>query len=136
MIRTDLEADDRVIEVIDVGVNDDTAGTTRYPSVAFAAAEKVATGEADRAILICGTGIGMAISANKVKGVWATVGHDSYSVERSIMSNNCQVLTMGQRVVGPELARRLVKEWLGYEFDSTSHSVDNVALIEEYEQQH
>lgn len=78
----------------------------------------------------------MAISANKVKGVWATVGHDSYSVERSIMSNNCQVLTMGQRVVGPELARRLVKEWLGYEFDSTSHSVDNVALIEEYEQQH
>lgn len=133
MIRKDLEADDRVAEVIDVGVDDDTASSTRYPTVAHRAAEKVASGEADRAILICGTGIGMAVSANQVPGVYATVAHDSYSVERSILSNNVQVLTMGQRVIGPELARRLVKEWIGYEFDTTSHSVHNLAEIEEYE---
>lgn len=136
MIRKDLEADDRVAEVIDVGVDDDTAKTTRYPNVAFSVASKIVAGEADRGLLICGTGIGMQISANKVKGIWATVAHDSYSVERSVMSNNCQVLTMGQRVIGPELARRLVKEWLAYEFDPSSHSKDNVDVIEEYETEH
>lgn len=133
MIRNDLEADDRVAEVIDVGVSADTAESTRYPTVGHRAAEMVASGEVDRAILICGTGIGMSISANQVEGVWATVAHDSYSVERSILSNNCQVLTMGQRVIGPELARRLAKEWIGYEFDTSSHSVHNLAEIEEYQ---
>ncbi len=134
MIRKDLEADDRVGAVVDVGVSEETAETTRYPSVGHRAAEMVASGEVDRAVLVCGTGIGMAISANQVPGVWATVAHDSYSVERSVLSNNCQVLTMGQRVIGPELARRLVKEWIGYEFDPASHSVHNVALIEDYEE--
>lgn len=134
MIRKDLEADDRVAAVVDVGVSEETAETTRYPSVGHRAAEMVASGEVDRAVLVCGTGIGMAISANQVPGVWATVAHDSYSVERSVLSNNCQVLTMGQRVIGPELARRLVKEWIGYEFDPASHSVHNVALIEDYEE--
>lgn len=133
MIRKDLEQDERVAAVVDVGVSEETAQTTRYPSVAHRAAEMVAAGEVDRAILICGTGIGMAVSANQVPGVWATVAHDSYSAERSILSNNCQVLTMGQRVIGPELARRLAKEWIGYEFDPASHSVHNVALIEDYE---
>jgi len=133
MIRDDLEKDDRVAEVIDVGVTDETAETTRYPSVAHRAAELVASGKADRAILVCGTGIGMAVSANQVPGVWATPAHDSYSVERSILSNNCQVLTLGQRVIGRELARRLVKEWIGYEFDPASHSSANLAVIEEYE---
>jgi ribose 5-phosphate isomerase B len=134
MIRQDLEADERVAAVVDVGVNDETADSTRYPTVAHHAAEMVATGEVDRAVLVCGTGIGMAVSANQVPGVYATVAHDSYSVERSVLSNNCQVLTMGQRVIGPELARRLVKEWVGYEFDTTSHSVHNLAEIDEYEQ--
>ena len=133
MIRKDLEQDERVAAVVDVGVSEETAETTRYPSLGHREAEMVASGEVDRAILICGTGIGMAISANQVPGVWATVAHDSYSVERSILSNNCQVLTMGQRVIGPELARRLVKEWIGYEFDPSSHSVHNVALIEDYD---
>lgn len=133
MIRKDLEQDERVTTVVDVGVSEENAETTRYPSVGHHAAELVASGEVDRAILICGTGIGMAISANQVPGVWATVAHDSYSVERSILSNNCQVLTMGQRVIGPELARRLAREWIGYEFDPTSHSVHNVTLIENYD---
>ena len=78
-----------------------------YPSVAIAAGKKIAAGEADRAILVCGTGIGVAIAANKVPGIRATVAHDSFSVERSILSNDCQVLTLGQRVIGLQLARRL-----------------------------
>ncbi len=133
MIRDQLEADDRVAAVVDVGVDNQSPDSSRYPSVAHRAAELVATGEVDRAILICGTGIGMSISANQVPGVYATVAHDSYSVERSILSNNVQVLTMGQRVIGPELAKRLVHEWIGYEFDTTSHSVHNLNEIEEYE---
>lgn len=130
ILLADLESDERVAEVFDVGITPDDTGTTRYPNIAHKAAEMVASGEADRAILICGTGIGMAISANQVPDVWATVAHDSYSVERSVLSNNCPILTLGQRVIGAELARRLVKEWLSYEFDPESHSQANVALIE------
>lgn len=133
LIKQDLEQDGRVIEIIDVGVNESDNDPAMYPSVAHQAAELVAAGRADRALLICGTGIGMAVSANQVDGVWATVAHDSYSVERSVLSNNCQILTLGKRVIGAELARRLAKEWLGYVFDPASHSQENVALIEEYE---
>ena len=75
----------------------------------------------------------MAIAANKVPGVRATVAHDSYSVELSVRSNDCQILTLGARVIGPELARRLVDEWLGYEFDPSSASAEKVAVISEYE---
>lgn len=130
-LRRQLEADPRV-EVVDFGVpdsNDDTA----YPHVGLHVAEAVARGEARRGLLVCGTGIGMAISANKVPGVRATVAHDSYSVERSVLSNNCQVLTLGARVIGLELARRLVDEWLGYEFDPGSASAAKVAVISDYE---
>ena len=107
-----------------------------YPSVAIEAATRIANGEADRAILFCGTGIGVAISANKVPGIRATVAHDSFSVERSILSNDCQVLTMGQRVIGLQLARRLAAEWLAYTFDPTSHSQANVAELEAFEAAH
>lgn len=134
LIRGDLERDDRVVEVIDVGVHATDNAPMPYPSVAHRAAELVADGAVDRAVLICGTGIGMAISANQVVGVRATTAHDSYSCERSVLSNDCQVLTLGQRVIGAELARRLVREWLGYVFDPTSPSRDKVRLIEEYEQ--
>lgn len=71
-------------------------------------------------VLICGTGLGVAISANKVKGIRAVTAHDSFSVERSVLSNDSQVLCLGARVIGIELARRLVKEWLGYSFDPVS----------------
>lgn len=130
-IKADLEADERVSEVLDVGVGAD--GHTAYPHIAVEAAKKVADGTVDRAILICGTGLGVAISANKVKGVRAVTAHDSFSVERSVLSNDCQVLCMGQRVVGIELARRLAKEWLGYEFDPTSHSKEKVDAIDAYD---
>jgi ribose 5-phosphate isomerase B len=101
--------------------------------VAIAAGEKIRAGEADRAILFCGTGIGVAIAANKVPGIRATVAHDSFSVERSILSNDCQILTLGQRVIGLQLARRLAKEWLGYVFDPTTPSGPKVDEITDYE---
>lgn len=130
-LKADLENDPRVSQVVDVGVGSDS--TTAYPVVAIAAAEKVRDGEADRALLVCGTGLGVAIAANKVPGIRAVTAHDSYSVERSVLSNNAQVLTFGQRVVGLELARRLAKEWLGYEFDQSSASASKVAVIDGYE---
>ncbi len=131
-LKADLLADPRVASVVDVGVDAD--GHTAYPRVAIAAAEKVRAGEADRALLVCGTGIGVAIAANKVPGIRATVAHDSFSVERSVLSNDAQVLTFGQRVIGLELARRLAREWLGYVFDPSSASAEKVAVIGDYEQ--
>lgn len=130
-LKKQLEADPG-IEVIDFGVPD-AADETAYPHVGLDVAEAVARGDARRGLLVCGTGIGMAITANKVPGIRATVAHDSYSVERAVLSNNCQVLTLGARVVGPELAKRLVREWLGYEFDPASASAEKVAVISEYE---
>lgn len=93
----------------------------------------IAGGKADRALLFCGTGLGVAIAANKVRGVRAVTAHDSYSVERSVLSNDAQVLCMGQRVVGPELARRPAREWLGYAFDSASPSREKLAEIYSYQ---
>jgi ribose 5-phosphate isomerase B len=130
-IKQDLAEDERVASVTDVGV--DAAQRTPYPEIAIAAAEMVAAGAADRAILVCGTGLGMAISANKVRGVRAATAHDSFSVERSVLSNDCQVLCLGQRVIGLELARRLVREWLGYAFDPASPSHAKVEEISAYE---
>lgn len=131
LLKGDLQNDDRVEEVVDVGVRTDDS--TAYPHVAVAAARLVAQGKADRALLICGTGLGVAISANKVAGVRAVTAHDSFSVERSVLSNDAQVLCMGQRVIGIELARRLAKEWLGYRFDPRSDSAEKVDAIRGYE---
>lgn len=130
-VKAQLENDDRVASVTDVGVGADEH--TPYPSVAIEAAERIARGEADRAILICGTGLGVAISANKVKGIRAVTAHDSYSVERSILSNNAQILCMGERVIGKQLMLRLADEWIGYTFDPASASNEKVQVINEYE---
>jgi ribose 5-phosphate isomerase B len=129
-LKGDLAADSRVAEVTDVGLGADE--DTAYPHVAVAA-RLVADGKADRALLVCGTGLGVAISANKVPGIRAVTAHDSFSVERSVLSNNAQMLCFGQRVVGLELARRLAREWLGYEFDASSPSSGKVDAIEHYE---
>ena len=131
ILKKDLEASDLVEFVTDVGVDAD--GHTAYPKVAIAAGELIAAGSADRALLFCGTGLGVAIAANKVAGIRAVTAHDSFSVERSVLSNNAQVLTMGQRVVGIELARRLVREWLTYRFDESSASAEKVAVLDGYE---
>lgn len=130
-LKADLEANPLVDEVVDVGV--DAEGHTPYPRVAVEAAERVAAGDSDRAVLVCGTGLGVAIAANKVRGIRAVTAHDSFSVERSVLSNDAQVLCLGQRVVGIELARRLVREWLTYEFDPSSASAEKVREICAYE---
>ena len=88
-----------------------------YPDVAAQVAEAVARGEHDRALLICGTGLGMAITANKVPGVRAVTVHDAYSAERARKSNNAQVLTMGARVIAPEAAEMVLQHWLDSEFE-------------------
>jgi ribose 5-phosphate isomerase B len=134
ILKGDLLGDSAVEQVVDVGVGADDA--TPYANVAIAAAEMVANGDADRALLICGTGLGVAIAANKVPGVRAVTAHDSYSVERGVLSNNAQVLALGQRVVGIEVARRLVREWLGYNFDPTSASAGKVQVISDYDSAH
>ena len=130
-LKRDLSANPLVESVVDVGVTADEH--TAYPRVAVQAAELVAAGDADRALLVCGTGLGVAISANKVPGIRAVTAHDSFSVERSVLSNNAQVLTFGQRVIGLELARRLAREWLTYQFDETSSSADKVRVLSSYE---
>ena len=130
-IKADLLESDFVESVHDVGVEQDE--NTAYPHIAVAAARMVAEGVVDRALLVCGTGLGVAIAANKVQGVRAVTAHDSYSVERSVLSNNAQVLALGQRVVGLEVARRLAREWLTYRFDESSPSADKVRAISSYE---
>ena len=131
ILKKDLELNDLVEFVTDVGVDAD--GHTPYPRVGVAVGELVASGQADRGLLICGTGMGVAMAAGKVKGIRASVAHDSFSVERLVLSNNAQVLALGQRVIGVELARRLVREWLTYRFDETSASAEKVAVLDAYE---
>lgn len=130
-LKADLAASDLVESVEDVGVDAD--GHTPYATIAITAAELVAARHADRALLICGTGLGVAISANKVPGIRAATAHDSFSVERSVLSNNAQVLTFGQRVIGLELARRLAREWLTYRFDDNSASAAKIKVLSDYE---
>ena len=101
--------------------------------MAVAAARRVAEGAADRALLVCGTGLGMAIAANKVPGVRAVTAHDTFSVQRSVLSNDAQVLCLGERVIGLELAKTLVREWLDQEFDPASASAAKVDAIRSYE---
>jgi ribose 5-phosphate isomerase B len=131
ILKKDLQLSDLVEFVTDVGVDAD--GHTPYPRVGVAVGELIAAGEADRGLLICGTGMGVAMSAGKVKGIRASVAHDSFSVERLVLSNNAQVLALGQRVIGIELARRLVREWLTYRFDPASASAEKVAVLDQYE---
>jgi len=106
-----------------------------YPDVAMEVAGAVAAGEHERAILCCGTGLGMSIVANKVPGVRAAQCHDVYSAERARKSNNAQVLTMGARVVGPELAKAVVQAWLDSEFEG-GRSALKVAKIEDIDRRH
>ena len=131
-LRAVLETDPHVGEVHDFGVSavDDPLP---YANIGLAVAERVRAGELDRAVLICGTGTGMVISANKVSGIRATVAYDQYSVERSVLSNNCQVLCLGSKVVTPELASRIVSDWLGYRFDPLSPSAKKIDIILQYE---
>jgi ribose 5-phosphate isomerase B len=88
-----------------------------YPDVAAEVAEAVSGGQHDRALLVCGTGLGMAITANKIPGVRAVTAHDAYSAERARKSNDAQVLTMGARVIAPQAAEKVLDHWLASEFE-------------------
>lgn len=106
-----------------------------YPDVAYKVADQIAAGNYERGILLCGTGIGMSICANKVPGVRAAVCHDPFSTERARKSNNAQIMCMGERVVGVELAKYLVDIWLDCEF-AGGGSAPKVDRIMELEQAH
>ena len=119
-------------EVKDYGAK--SGETTMYPDVAVPVAQSVAKGEFERAILVCGTGIGMCITANKVPGVRAAVCHDSFSAQRSRKSNDAQIICFGERVIGVELAKNLLDIWLESEF-SGGGSAPKVNRISEYEKE-
>lgn len=106
-----------------------------YPDIAFKVADAVTSGAYDRGILVCGTGIGMAICANKVPGIRAAVCHDPFSTERSRKSNDAQIMCMGERVIGVELAKYLVDLWLTCDF-AGGGSAPKVARIKELEEAH
>lgn len=134
VLREHLAA--KQIAVKDFGVTN--TDPVDYPDIAVAVAESVASGESERAILVCGTGIGMCITANKVPGVMAALCHDTYSAERARKSNNAQVITMGARVIGPELAKSIIDVWLASEFAGgrSAPKVDKMLAVDErYRQQ-
>jgi len=118
------------VEVVDYGAFDKSPSL--YPDIAVKVAEAIAEGKHERGILLCGTGLGMAITANKVPGIRAATCHDTYSAERARKSNDAQILTMGARVIGPELAKTIVDAWLKSEFEGGG-SMRKVQLIAEYE---
>lgn len=117
---------------VDNGV--ESGESVLYPDVAVKTCEKVTSCECDRGILVCGTGIGMAMTANKVPGIRAAVCHDPFSTERSILSNDGNVMCMGARVVAPQLALYLLDIWMGLEFKD-GPSTEKVERITYFEKQ-
>ncbi len=100
-----------------------------YANLSDRVANEVLQGTYDRAILVCGTGIGVCISANKVPGIRAALTHDTYSAERAALSNNAQIITMGARVIGSELAKAIADAFLAQTFDPAGRSASNVEAI-------
>ena len=130
-IKAHLTGQDQVsVQVTDFGVH--TVDPVDYPDIAVEVAEAVAQGECDRGILLCGTGLGMAIAANKVPGVRAATCHDVYSAERAQQSNSAQVMTLGARVIGPELAKKVVSAWLESHFagGESARKIEKIMQIE------
>lgn len=127
---------ERNIAVKDFGVH--SLDPVDYPDIAVQVAEAVAACECERGILVCGTGIGMSITANKIPGVRAALCHDTYSAERARKSNDAQVITMGARVIGPELAKKIIETWLDAEFSGgrSQPKVDKMNAVDEHYRQH
>jgi ribose 5-phosphate isomerase B len=107
-----------------------------YANVAIAVAEAVAAGKHDRGILICGTGIGMSITANKVPGAYAALCSNAYSTERSRKSNNANIMTMGSQTIGSQLAKTLVKVWMESEYTPGGRSEPKIQRIYDYAREH
>ena len=119
----------------DLGYETEDYGSddTVYANVAIRVAEAVARGDHERGILICGTGIGVSIAANKVQGAYAALCSDAYSAERARKSNNANIMTMGSQVIGPELAKTLVTIWMRSEYTPGGRSEPKVRRIVEYD---
>ncbi|MBU9710852.1 ribose 5-phosphate isomerase B [Evansella tamaricis] len=125
----------RLLEELDLEYEDvgcDCTDSVDYPDYGIPVAEKVANGEVDRGILICGTGIGMSIAANKVKGVRCALVHDLFTAKVTREHNDTNILAMGERVVGPGLALEIARVWLSTEFEGGRHAT-RVGKITEYE---
>jgi RpiB/LacA/LacB family sugar-phosphate isomerase len=125
-----------LVDVIEAYLKSDAAHTVTnlsasgfYADLAASVASEVLAGKYDRAILCCGTGIGVAMSANKVPGIRAAQTHDTYSAERAAKSNNAQIITLGARVIGPELAKSIVASYLTSVFDPNGASAFNVDAL-------
>ena len=125
------------VEVTDLSKSP-SGGSEYYANMAERVAQAVLSGEADRGILCCGTGIGVAMSANKVPGIRAAQTHDTFSAERAAKSNNAHIITMGARVIGPELAKAIVNTWLASisGFDPQGPSAGNVTAIDELDKKY
>ena len=124
--------EEKGVHAEDMGCSSDQ-DTTYYPTIAQRVCQRIIdSGYQARGILLCGTGIGMCMTANKCKGIRAAVCHDNYSAERSILSNNGNVVCMGARVIGPELAKKIVNEWIDLEFKegSSSPKVEDISRVE------
>ena len=115
-------------EVEDQGSDDPIYGHT-----AIRVAEAVAAGKASRGVLLCGTGLGMCLAANKVRGAYAALLTDAYSAERAILSNNSNIACIGARTIGVDLAKLLLKTWLSLEYDPNCRSREKVACYQEYD---
>lgn len=120
------------IEYQDFGCDCETS--VDYPDYALPVAKKVASGEFDRGILICGTGIGMSIAANKVKGIRCALAHDVFSAKATRQHNDTNILAMGERVIGPGLALEIAKVWLTTEFEGGRHA-RRIEKVTNYEEQ-
>ena len=118
------------VEVVDQS-RSPSGSAEYYANIADRVCQEILAGKFDRGILCCGTGIGMAMSANKVPGIRAAQTHDTFSAERAAKSNNAHVITLGARVVGSELAKTIVNAWLASEFDPAGPSAANVVAVNE-----
>ena len=118
-------------EVVDYGSDDPI-----YARVAFRVAEEVAGGICDRGLLFCGTGIGASIAANKVKGAYAACVSNVYQAQRAELSNDANIITIGSQVIGVELAKCFIKEYLSLQFDASGRSGPKVEAIVDYEREH
>ena len=117
-------------EVVDYGSDDPI-----YANMAFSVAEDIVNGKCNRGILVCGTGIGVSIAANKVKGAYAACVSNVYQAQRAALSNNANIITLGSQVTGSELAKCLVDAYLSHTFDAASRSAPKVKRIADYERQ-
>ena len=128
-IQAFLEA--KGIEVINVGT--DVPGSFDYPISGYKVGKLVASGEVDGGVLICGTGVGISLAANKVDGVRCCVCSEPYSAKLSKMHNNANIIAFGARVIGVELAKMIVEEWLNAEFEGGRHQrrVDMIMEIQD-----